>query len=81
MYLSAAKNAAYLVDRKFDFYSIYNSFSSLPNVLAEDGVTLLDGEMIRHLETKKFYFMVRARNSFLLVVLSIAAPLTPHILS
>lgn len=53
------KPAVYLVDRKFDFYSLANSFGSLCEVLAEEGTTLLDGEMIRHLETKKFYFMVR----------------------
>lgn len=56
------KPAVYLVDRKFDFYSLANSFGSLCEVLAEEGTTLLDGEMIRHLETKKFYFMVRTHS-------------------
>lgn len=57
LYVSS-KQAVYLIDRKFDFYSITESFSSLCNVLAEEGTTLLDGEMIRHLESSKFYFMV-----------------------
>lgn len=57
LYISP-KPAVYLIDRKFDFYSVSNSFLSLVDVLAEEGTTLLDGEMITHLETKKLYFMV-----------------------
>ncbi|EFA79724.1 hypothetical protein PPL_07415 [Heterostelium album PN500] len=52
--LLIAKDNVYLVDRKFDFYSV--KFDKLIEIYGND--TLMDGEMIRQLRTKKPIFLV-----------------------
>lgn len=48
---------AYFIDRKFDFYLI-QKFQWLAETLSEKGGTLLDGEMIRHEDTKQAIFLL-----------------------
>jgi mRNA capping enzyme, catalytic domain/mRNA capping enzyme, C-terminal domain/mRNA capping enzyme, beta chain len=47
----------YFVDRKFDVFFIQGT-EPLLTPLAPDGVTLVDGELVRHLGTNRPYFMV-----------------------
>lgn len=47
----------YLIDRKFDFY-VLQGFPLLVELFGQTGVTLLDGEMVRHAQTKQAMFMI-----------------------
>eukprot|EP01132_Coremiostelium_polycephalum_P010660 gene10660-13057_t len=53
--LLSHKQNCYLIDRKFEIYSVKGSESLIGSI--KDG-TLLDGEMIRNLQTRKAVFLV-----------------------
>jgi len=42
----------YIIDRRFDFYTV-PGFDSLLSIFATNGITLLDGEMITHIPSNK----------------------------
>jgi hypothetical protein len=48
---------AYFVDRKLDFFQIHK-FSFLVDLFGRKGVSLIDGEMVRHLRTGKLMFLI-----------------------
>eukprot|EP01114_Cavostelium_apophysatum_P014897 TRINITY_DN3967_c0_g1_i1.p1 TRINITY_DN3967_c0_g1~~TRINITY_DN3967_c0_g1_i1.p1 ORF type:complete len:695 (+),score=174.20 TRINITY_DN3967_c0_g1_i1:138-2222(+) len=47
----------FMVDRKFDFYLIHG-FDLLLDLYGKKGTTILDGEMVRHVGTKKLMYLV-----------------------
>jgi mRNA guanylyltransferase len=49
---------AYLIDRRMDFYQIHKFPLLIDLFGSTDGVTLLDGEMVRNLRTGKLMFLI-----------------------
>jgi len=47
----------HMIDRKFDFYRL-EGFDSLITVFASKGLTLLDGEMVTHIPSKKQMYLI-----------------------
>jgi len=47
----------FFIDRKFDFYRV-EGFDSLMTLYASSGITILDGEMVTHLPTKKQMYLI-----------------------
>ncbi len=47
----------FLIDRKFDFYRV-EGFDSLMNCFATSAITLLDGEMVTHIPSKKQMYLI-----------------------
>jgi len=47
----------FLIDRRFDFYRV-DGFDSLMTCFATNGITLLDGEMVTHLPSKKQMYLI-----------------------
>jgi hypothetical protein len=42
----------YLIDHKFDFYFVH-AYESLMQIYASKGITIMDGEMVRHVPSNK----------------------------
>jgi hypothetical protein len=50
-------NGTFLTTRKFDFYSV-EGYECLQDIYATEGITLLDGEMVKHIPTGHPMFLI-----------------------
>jgi hypothetical protein len=57
MMLIQQPGGVYLIDRKFDFFFVHG-YDSLLSLFATKGITLFDGEMVRHITTEKPYYLI-----------------------